>query len=209
MTINLRIWGAACGAAAIAVLAGGWFLGVQPAFAAAADATQNANGIDAQNQATRVKLATLSKAAAKLDALEADNGVLLKSVPSVLKPNTFIRRIGEVAALDGVSVVSITPGDAVAYSPPASASGAAAAATAGGAPAPALAKTDPLITAANFTAVPVNVSISGSPTAVLQFTHDIQNDERVFSIDGIQSTKNDDSADVTTSLSGYIYVLKR
>lgn len=208
MTINLRIWGIACGAAAVAVLAGGWFLGVQPAFASAAAATQTADGIDAQNQATRIKLASLTKAAAKLDSLQATDALLLKSVPSVLKPNTFIRRVGEVAALDGVSVVSITPGDAVAYSAPASVSSADAA-PAGTAASPALAATSPLITPANFTAVPVAVAISGSADAVVQFTHDVQNDERVFAINGIQSTKNDASSDVTSTLSGYIYTLKR
>jgi hypothetical protein len=44
---------------------------------------------------------------------------------------------------------------------------------------------------------------------VLQFAHDIQNDERTFSISGVQNTRDDDSADVTSSLSGYIYTLKR
>ena len=37
-------------------------------------------------------------------------------MPTILKPNTFIRRINEVAALDGVTVASVAFSDAVPYS---------------------------------------------------------------------------------------------
>lgn len=207
MTVSVRIWGLASGAAAVALLAGGWFIGVQPQLSAAAAASQAAAGVDQQNQATQIKIMGLTKAAAKVDAMRAEDAVLLKSVPSVLKPNTFIRRVDEVAALDGVSVVSVTPGEAVPYAQPASAAGAAAAAG-DGVPVPRLAKTDPLITAANLVVVPMTVVVNGDADSVLQFAHDIQNDERTFSISGVQNAR-DESGDVTSALSGYIYTLKR
>jgi Tfp pilus assembly protein PilO len=201
MTINLRIWGIASGAAAVAVLAGGWFLGVQPQLTAASTSTQSLVGVQGQNQATRLKLVGLTKAAAKLDEMKAQDAVLQKSVPTILKPNTFIRRVSEVAALDGVDVVSISPGDATAYTP--------AEAQSGGSSALALGKTSALISSADFTVVPVTLAVSGAPDSVLQFTHDIQNDERVFAINAVQTTKSDSSSDVNSSLTGYIYVLKR
>lgn len=206
MTVNIRIWGIVCGAATVAVLAGGWFLGVQPQLAAAATSADSALAVDAQNQATQIKIAGLTKAAAKLDDMKAQNAVLLKNVPTVLKPNTFIRRVTEVAALDGVNVVSITPGDSIAYTAPASASGTADSGTASAIP---LAKTSPLITGSNLAVVPVSVVVSGGPDAVLQFAHDIQNDERTFSINGVQTSKNDGSTTINATLTGYIYVLKR
>jgi hypothetical protein len=204
MNPNLRIWGLVSGAAIVAVLAGGWFVGVQPQLAAADTATQTAVGQEAQNQVTRVKLAGLAKAAAKVDAMTAENAVLLKSVPTILKPNTFIRRVSEVATLDGVTVMSVAPGMAVAYTAPAPAAPAA-----GAAAAPALAATAPLITAANFTVVPVTVIVTGSADSTLQFAHDIQNDERTFAVTGYQTSKSEDSSDVTATLNGYIYTLKR
>lgn len=203
MNLNLRIWGLVSGAAIVAVLAGGWFVGVQPQLAAADTSTQTAVGQEAQNQVTRVKLAGLAKAAAKVDAMTAQNAVLLKSVPTILKPNTFIRRVSEVAALDGVTVMSVAPGLAVPYSAP------APVAAAGAAPAPALAATAPSITAANFTVVPVTVIVTGDADSALQFAHDIQNDERTFAVTGYQTAKAEDSADVTATLNGFIYTLKR
>lgn len=205
MTINLRIWGIAAGAATVAVLAGGWFLGVQPQLAAAAGTAQTTASVEAQNQATTIKIAALTKAAAKLDGMKAEDAVLQKAVPTVLKPNTFIRRVGEVATLNGVDIVSVSPGDSVAYAAPASASGEAT----GGGTAIALAKTNPLITGTNLSVVPMTVVVSGQPDDVLQFTHDIQNDQRTFSINGLQTSKNDSSSDVSSALNGYIYVLKR
>jgi hypothetical protein len=204
MNPNLRIWGLVSGAAIVAVLAGGWFVGVQPQLAAAQTATQTAMGQESQNQVTRVKLAGLTRAAAKVDAMNAQNAVLLTSMPAILKPNRFIHRVSEVAALNGVTVTSVAPGIATAYTAPAPAAAAA------GAPAPpALAVTDPSITAANFTVVPVTVIVTGGAFSVLQFTHDMQNDERTFAVTGYQTSKAEDSSQVMATITGSIYTLKR
>lgn len=203
MNPNLRIWGLVSGAAVVAVLAGGFFLGVQPQLAAADSAAQAAASTDAQNMATQAKLVSLSKAAAKIEPMKAENAVLLKSVPTILKPNTFIRRVNEVALLNGVTVMSVTPGAAVAYAPP------VAVPSANGLPAPELAKGNPLITPANFTVVPVSVVVNGSAGDVLQYSHDIQNDERTFAVTGYQTAKDETTSTVTATISGYIYTLKR
>jgi Tfp pilus assembly protein PilO len=209
MNVSLRIWVIAAVAAVVAVVAGGWFIGVQPQLAAAATTSQNATGVEAQNRATMLKLARLTKAAAKVDSMKVENETLLKAVPTILKPNTFIRRITEVAALDGVEVKIVSPDAAVPYAPPASMTAAGSAPVGGGAPAPVLAKTDPMITAANFTVVPVTTTVTGTADSVLQFTHDIQNDQRTFAVTGLELTKDDKTSTVTAMLSGDIYTLKR
>lgn len=219
MNVSLRIWVIAAVAAVLAVVAGGWFIGVQPQLAAAQATGQTTTSVEMQNRATRLKLAALTKAAAKVDVMTEENEVLLKAVPTILKPNTFFRRVNEVAAIDGVDVKTILPGDAFAYTPPASATSAGGAAPAAGggaapagggaAPAPALAKTDPLISGANFTVVPVQVTVSGSADAVTQYAHDIQNDERTFAVSSLQFSKDDKSSTVTALLGGFIYTLKR
>jgi Tfp pilus assembly protein PilO len=207
MHISLRIWVIIAVAAIAAIVAGGWFVGVQPQLASGATTSQTAEGVETQNRATRLKLASLTKAAAKSDVMRAENEELLKAVPTVLKPNTFIRRVSEVAALDDVDVLSVTPGEAVAYTPPASSSGAEAAAA--GTPSLALAKTDAMITAANLAVVPVTVVVSGGKGEASQFVHDIQKDERTFAVTGLQFSKADNSTEVTGTLTGFIYTLKR
>ena len=224
---SLRIWIIGTVVAILAVFAGGWFLGAQPLLAAAATTETSALNAQAQNQGMQVKLANLAKVAAKQSDMKVQSKVLRKAVPSILKPNTLIRRLREVAALDGVTLQSVTPGAATAYAPPPSAVPAAApaaapangptpvstpaAAAAAAAPAsttPSIAKTDPLVTSANFTVVPVAVVVEGTADAVLKFSTDIQNDERVFLVNGY-STTVDDGGIVTGSLSGYVYTLKR
>ena len=199
MNPTTRIWAIAGGAATVAVLAGGWFLGVSPQLAAASTTASSTESAVAQNQATEIKIAALSRLAAKTEPLNAENAVLLKSVPTILKPNTFIRRINEVAALDGVTVGSVTLSDAAPYA-------AAAAVTDGSAQA--FGKTDASITPADFATVPAIVSVTGTSDAVLQFEHDIQNDERVFTVDAVQMARNDDGSTVAT-FGGLIFTLKR
>lgn len=198
--MSIRIWIIASAAAALVLLIGGWFLGVQPQLAAAATAASTTTNVQTQNQATRMKLAGLTRAAAKSESMRIEDARLLKAVPSILKPNTFIRRVTEVAALDGVKVLAISPSNAVAYTAPAASS------AAGGL---ALAKTNPLITPANFAVVPVTVSVSGGSDSLVQFMHDIQNDERTFSITAFQIGKDGATSEVTAALTGSIYTLKR
>lgn len=233
MKNNTRILVLVAAAAVVAVLGGGWFLGVSPQLAAAAAADQSASAIDAQNQTLQVKLASLSKAAAKADDLQAKADVLYKAVPPALRPNTFIRRVNTVAAEDEVSVQSVAPGTAQAYTPPtalqsaatAPATGTAAApsptatpstdaaaatsgtvttaTTAGAAPSPV---TDPAITASNFVVVPMSVVVRGSVDHTVQFVRDIQQDERLFLVSGV-STATDETG-TTATLTGYVYALQ-
>jgi Tfp pilus assembly protein PilO len=221
---SLRIWGLICGAAVVAVLAGGFFVGVQPALASAAQIDQQTAALNSQNQNSMITLAALSKQGAKLSDMQAEQKVLLKAVPSILKPNTFIRRVNEVAAIDNVTVQGIALSEAQMYTAPASAGEATTAAvgtngasgspstvttstTSAGSPS-ALVTTDPSITAQNFAVIPATVQVSGAPSALLQFAHDIQTDERVFVITTISSTTDTTGAS-STSFGGLIYTLQR
>lgn len=203
MNAGLRIWVPASVLAIVAVLAGGWFIGAQPLVASAATTDQTTATVEATNSATRLRLVDLSKQAAKVGDMRVEDAALQKAVPSILKPNRFVRRVNELAALDGVLVTGISPSPALAYAPAASLTQAA------GTPgALALGKTDPSITGANFTVVPMTVTVSGTAAQVKAFAHDLQNDERLFAISSFQTTKNDGGS-VTGSLAGAIYTLTR
>lgn len=207
MKLTFRIWALILGAAAVAVILGGWFLGVAPQLSAAGSTSDSAVQVEAQNQQMQIRLAALSKTAAKVDSMKAEDARLQQEMPSILKPNRVIRRFDDLAALDGVTVKSVSFSDSAPYSVPASATGVATGS--GAAPAPVLAKTDPAITAANFTVIPVIVSVTGTQDEVFQFAHDLQNDQRTFAIDGIQTTKDDTTSTVIATFDANIYTLKR
>ncbi len=216
--------------AAVLVLVGGWFLGVSPMLASAATAQASAADVTAQNQTIGMKLAALSKTAAKQGELETQDVELQKAVPTILKPNTFSRRVYEVAALSNVVVDSWALGSATPYTAPeslaapapvpAATDGAAspspspsatASETVAPAPvstAPKLALTDPLVTATNFAVVPVTMSVTGSQADVLKFASAIQDDERVMLITAVNTARNDDGT-TTGALTGSVYTVQR
>lgn len=197
-------WAIGAGLAAVAIIGGGVLLGVQPALSAASSDDQSADAVTTQIQTTQVNLAGLAKLAAKQPALEVDQERLTKALPATLKPNTFVRRVNELAALDGVKVESVTPGAGEIYKAPTGAPGT------GGAKAPKLAATDPRVTGANLTVVPMVVVVSGAKTALERFTHDLQNDERLFLVSGWSlAVDSEDVSKTTATLTGSIYALKR
>lgn len=238
--MSTRIWALVCAVAAVAVLAGGWLLGVQPQFDTAAAADASTSAVETTNQGIQVRLSGLAKVAARQQEMQEQDAVLRKSVPAILKPNTLIRRINELAALHDVKVQAVAPGDAAAYTAPVAATpstpasatsttpasagtptpaatpapaattptpvagGGAATAAAG----PQLALTDPLITPDNFVAVPVTVTVTGTVEDILTFSTALQNDERVFLVNGVAISK-DDQGVASGTLKGYVYTLKR
>lgn len=204
-------WAIGAGAAMVAIAAGGVLLGVQPALSAADADDQAAQATTSQIQATQVSLAALARTAAKQPGLEVEQEKLLKSVPETLKPNTFVRRVNELAALDGVQVKGVTPGAGQAYKAPGTGatSGSTDATAAAPTKEPKLAATDSRITSANLTVIPMAVSVSGPRESVIRFTHDLQNDERLFLVSNLAMTVDGVSDATTASLTGSIYALKR
>lgn len=222
-------------AAMLVVALAGFFLGVQPQLAqAAADRGQQV-GVDATNRTTASELARLKERAKSLPKLEAELASLTASVPSSASMSTFYASVDSVAARTGVKVSAITTADAQAYTPPTSADGAATepgttaspeptttaspepSATASASTTPrASAATDPRITPANFSAIPVTVSVDGSFDQALAFVGGMQDGPRLFLVNAVSSTAaqattdgaDGGASDVTTwTFGGYVYVL--
>ncbi|PZF57364.1 hypothetical protein DEJ23_07720 [Curtobacterium sp. MCSS17_008] len=206
-----------------AVLAGGWFLGVQPQLAAAAaNQTQQAT-IDATNDKNRAELTRLAKAFSGLGETKAELDRLRASVPSTVDTESFVREIDADATAASVQVTNVTIGDAVPYAPAAdsaaepdaSSNGTSAASaappTADSEVPSAQAATDPAITGSNFSLVPVTVAVKGSYDQALAFTKAMQSGARLFLVTGIAAASEDDGAtpmqSQSWSLSGSIYVL--
>ncbi|MET3635827.1 MULTISPECIES: hypothetical protein [Curtobacterium] len=206
----------------VAVLAGGWFLGVQPQLAGAASNRVQQATIDATNDKNRAELTRLAAAFSGLDATRAELERLRASVPSTVDSESFVREIDADAAAAGVQVTNVTIGDATPYAPasaesasaePASAVTATPGATADGAEETpsAQAATDPSITDANFSLVPVTVAVQGSYDQALAFTKAMQSGSRLFLVSGIAAASEEegDSPPMQSqswSLSGSVYV---
>lgn len=230
--MSTKIWALVCGAAAALVLVAGWFVGVQPQVAAAAAADGSTREVESSNLTLEARLAALAKLGARQEAMTAEDRVVRKSVPTILKANMLIRRINELAPLNNVSIESIALGSAAPYTAPASATksatvpaatgttpapspspSAAASSPVPAAPAeptaPLLALTDPSVTAENFVTVPATLTVNGSKDDILVFSTALQNDERVFLLNKVGLSKTEGTDAYTGTLAGYVYTLKR
>jgi Tfp pilus assembly protein PilO len=217
--------------AMVVVALAGFFLGVQPHLAQAASDRTDQVSVDATNRTTAAELARLKDRAKSLPAMKAELAELTTSVPSSANMSAFYGAVDSVAARAGVKVSAITTSDAVAYTAPVAASTAAGtedssasatdeatdaatpdptAASTGAATAPV---TDPAISAANFSAIPVSVSVDGSFDQALSFVGGMQDGARLFLVTTVSSSISQDSTDpaaaaaTTWTFGGYVYVL--
>lgn len=119
-----QIWVIGAALASVLVIAGGYFLGIAPQFAAASAADQQRAGIEAQNAIYEVQLAKLQKDFKTIDDEKAKLAALRTSVPASPDLSDFLTQLNELAAATQVTVTSFTTSDALPYPGP-SAAGAA------------------------------------------------------------------------------------
>lgn len=219
--------------AALAVAAGGFFLGVQPQLARAAAAESEAQNISSSNATTRTEIARLREQAKSLPKMRAELAALRSSVPSSAAASSFISQLNATANATGVKVATITLGDAAAYTPPVATTPSTGTATDGAsatatptptpsasatpsAPAAPTTTTDSSITAENFSVIPVSISVNGEFAQALSFVKGVQSNPRLFLIDSISSSIGSaGSADAASggadspswTFTGSIYVL--
>lgn len=214
-------------AATGAVLAGGWFVGVQPQLALAASNTAQQADIDAANARNRTELRRLETAYRSLDATKAELATLRDSVPSSPDTASLVSEINAAGSVSGVTVTSVTISDPKAYTPVVDpTSGSTASAATGATPSPSATPAptatpstpaapapyrDAQITSTNFLVVPVTTAVSGSYDQAVAFTQRVQNGSRLFLVNSLAATSGDSGTDPMSdqswSLSGYVYVL--
>lgn len=129
-----RLWTLGAVVVMIAVIAGGWFLGIQPQLDAGGAANQTRQTVEAQNAQSAATLVALKKDYSGIGALKHQLAQLRQSVPSTAAMSAFVTELDTLAGSYGVSVTSISVSDALPYVQPAPAAPApapAAAAAAG------------------------------------------------------------------------------
>ena len=212
---------------AVVVLALGFLVGVQPQLVAASSAESQQQSVEAQNETLRESLATLEADNAKLPDLKSELATLDTSVPSQAALSSFLTELDQLAGASGTTVTGFTSSDATAYEPtttdvaaPAAtdaaasdAAGTAPAATAPAAPTAPELVTDPLVTATNFSSIPITVSIQGSYAQARDFLSKLQGGSRLFLVTTFASTGSSEAGDATGvpdqwTVGGLVYVLQ-
>ena len=214
--MKLRKSGTALAAAVLLILGAGWIFGIGPQLSDAAATNANRANVMSQNVRNEILLAKLKKDYQGIDSLRASLDLLRAAVPASASISTFVTELNHLANAHQVIVRSISVNDAKPYTPVApqapSSTGAATPTT----------LINSRITSKNFVVVPVQFSITGNYSDVLDFVYDVQTGQRLFLISTFASTgstsskavagstsrpKKNASQKVDASIGGYIYVL--
>ncbi|TFC47058.1 hypothetical protein E3T26_07370 [Cryobacterium sp. TMT1-21] len=227
-----RLWllGAALAIGVVAAL--GWMLGISPKIGEARAARADRVAVEAQNTAFEAQLVTLKKQYESIDELRSELSSLRQAVPNGPDMPDFVGQLDTIAGVHGVTLSSITVSDAQPYVPmvvapaveaapaadapsggtatpapvdaAAAASAAAEAAIASAVPAPVV---NPLVTAENFVAVPISLSVDGAYDDVVSFVDGLQKGKRLVMVTTFNTSTPADSGKVTGNITAFIYVL--
>jgi Tfp pilus assembly protein PilO len=176
---------------AIAVVAGGWFLGVSPQLSAASAADTNTSQVSDQNSVMETQLAGLTAAKAKLPELQTTLTGLQSSIPDTLQGTTFLTDLSGIAADNGVVLTSITIGAIVPYAKPA-----------GKGP-----YVDPLVTGSNFGTSQVSIEVTGTPDQEYAFVHALQYGTRLVLVTTLNTALTTQDATNSMTVTGFLYVM--
>lgn len=199
----------------VVVIIAGWLVGIAPQLADASSANVNRAAVLSQNAANEAILRKLKADYAGIDLLRKELSVLKAAVPSSSEISSFVTELNQLANTHRVTVRSITVNDAKAYAPAAPTPGS------GTSEASIPVTTNPRITSTNFVVIPVQFSVTGDYSKVLDFVHEVQVGPRLFLISNLSSMGATDAQAVTSNggsgsntlqkvqatVGGYVYVL--
>ena len=178
----------------------GWMIGIQPQLNRISTANLHREIVVAQNIKNEVLLAKLKSDFQNIDTLRMNLAQLRTSVPTRADISSFVTELNFLANAHEVTVKSITVNDAKPYTPNSGASAGESSEV----------FIDPKITSRNFIVVPVQFSVAGNYSKVLEFIRSVQTGERLFFISNFGSTgstKSEAAGKVDSAVSGYVYVL--
>lgn len=220
-----RIVGFAAVLLSAAIIALGWFLGVQPRLADAAAADAERQNVVATNAGLEAQLVQLREEFERIDELRDEVKELRASIPAEADYSGFVAELNALAAASGAPIIRVSVGDASWYSsgipeapaeeqsaPPtgsASADGAETPETpdtqtpAAASPIPVPIDSS-LINGSNFVAIPVTIELAAGteldPSMALM--GGLQSDKRLFLVTGFTH-----GGAASPRIDGLLYVL--
>ena len=206
-----RIWVMGAVLAIVAIIAGGWFIGIAPQLAVATSAKNERSNVMSANQRNQILLAKLKRDYLNIDALKNQVSNLQESVPPMTDIPSFVTELNTLANARGVTLKSFAVSDAKRYTP----------ITQGSTGTPSgSSQINSKITPSNFVIIPVQIAVSGDYGKVLDFVNDVQLGRRLFLVSALSSMGATNSKGVKgspatsggaqrvdSSITGYIYVL--
>lgn len=176
----------------VGVLALGWLLGVAPKLAEAAASDTERTLVEAQNANSEAELIALADEFERIDELRDELDELAVAIPSDHGLEDFLDELAAAAAASGVTIDSVTTGEAV---PP----------TATAPEAEASAQTDAAVGPDGLLSIAVSIGVSGPMSAVLGFSELVQTMPRLTLISTLSA--NDEAGTTRGSLTGALYVI--
>lgn len=188
---------------AVAIISAGWLFGIAPQISDASQANGRRLTVLSENATNEATLRKLKTDYVGMDGIRIQLSLLKVSVPSRQEISTLITELNSLANSNKVTVSSITVNEAKPYAQVA-------------------ATTNSLITSNNFVVIPVQFSITGGYSNVLEFVHEVQVGSRLFLISNFSSTGATDAKAVAVrgtksgpnsfqkvdaTIGGYVYVL--
>lgn len=186
-----RIWVLLGSVIIVAVLAGGFFLGVQPELAAASRSAGDRVLVESQNAELEMSLKELERQAAQAPAIRSEIGALRESIPASPAHAELLRQLDAFASAAGVRVTSVSPQDPVAFLV-----------------APQYASLVPAsVTGDTFAVLPMTLSASGSFEQVTQFVAALQTAERLLFVSDVVLSLDEATATYTADITANMYAL--
>ncbi len=156
--------------ACLAVLAGGWFLLVEPVKSDISKVKAQTSQQQSDNQSSQLQLQSMRSIAKNLPAEKAELAVLSQRVPSQVELPALLRSMQSLAKASGVTLVAITP------TVPA-----------------------PLTSAPGISTVGISLNVSGGYAEIEQFDSALEGLQRTFLVSGFTLTGGGSTAAGTGS----------
>jgi Tfp pilus assembly protein PilO len=224
MTTN-KWWLVGAALVIVLVVLSGFTLGISPKLEEVSVARATRTAALAQNEVYELQLAALQREFDSLETVQDELAVLRAAIPEGAALPAFIGQLDAIADRTSVTLTEFSSADAMPYLPVVPAPDATAPdatapdATAPDATAPDATAPDgaaagaavsttpsPLVTAENFVAVPVTISITGSFDAVMEFLDGVQNGQRLMTVTAFSSSPGAPDRQ-TGQIAGIVYVL--
>lgn len=189
--MNNKFWLIIAGVLGVAVLAMGWFLGVSPKLNEMNNANAQRSTVEAQNRLQEARIVHLKSEFQNIDSLKADLASAQLGLPPGDELSTFLGQLHQLEASSGVVLQTFAASDAQSYVPAAG-----------------MKSPSPLVTARNFVAVTIDLTVKGNRPQVIDFVHDLQFGKRLFLVTKL--TVAQDTTDPNLyqgSITGFVYVL--
>lgn len=204
--LDNRLWAVLTILISGALIAAGWFVGVDPRLQAAAAADLQRTTIETDTDATRTQIAGLATEKERIGELDNELVALQAAVPPGVMGTAFIRQLNDVAAASGATIVSFTLETPEKYTAVVPAPADPNAPTVADIPAPAA---DASVTGDNFVVVPIQLSLEGTNEQVLNFLGGLQRGQRLVLVTTVSRQIAGEDVDLhTMEIGGYAFVLR-